>query len=121
MLSAQAAYAAPGISKPAVDPLISLSVLGTAQSRAAVCAGASAAAAAAAATAGQAAKPGCVLPVTDAAPPPPPPLAVAPPPAGPGIGTLPLLLGLAALIGIAALILSGDDDSDGDLTPVSPS
>jgi hypothetical protein len=37
-----------------------------------------------------------------------------------GIGTLPLLLGLAAIIGVAALVLSGDDDNDGDVTPVSP-
>jgi hypothetical protein len=31
-----------------------------------------------------------------------------------------LLLGLAALIGIAALLLLGDGDGDGDATPVSP-
>ena len=38
LLSAQAAYAAPALNRStSVDPLVSLSVLGTAQSRAAVC------------------------------------------------------------------------------------
>jgi len=70
--------------------------------------------------------PGCVLPVT--APPPapvaaevaPPPVVAPPPPAGSGIGALPLLLGLAALVGVAVLIASGDDNDNGDLIPVSP-
>jgi hypothetical protein len=123
LISSQAAYAAPSLTKPIVDPLVSLSVLGTAQSRTAVCAaGASAAAAGAAVAAAQAAPPGCVLPVT--APPPTPVTQVAPaplPPApGPGIGTLPLLLGLAALLGVAAWLILRDDDGDGDLTPISP-
>jgi hypothetical protein len=42
------------------------------------------------------------------------------PAAGPGIGTLPLLLGLAAIVGLAALLLSSGGDGDGDITPVSP-
>lgn len=119
-MTAQTAYAA-----PTIDPLVSLSAFGTVQSRAAVCAaGASAAAAGAAAV--QSAAPGCVLPVTEAPPPPvaqpapPPPAVVEPVPSGGlGIGTLPLLLGLAAIAGLAAWLLS-KDDNDGDLSPVSP-
>ena len=69
MLAGSAASAAPRT----VDPLVALSVFGTSESRAAVCAaGAQAAAAAGAAMAAQAAtgQAGCVLPVMDAAPPP---------------------------------------------------
>lgn len=122
-LSSQAVYAAPTPSP--IDPLVSLAVLGGAQSHSAVCGGSAATTAAAAAA--QAAPPGCVLPVT--APPPPPPIAEpAPPPPPPvvetaapkSIGTLPILLGLAALIGIAALIISNNDNNNGDVTPVSP-
>jgi len=124
LLSGQTASAA----APRIDPLVSLSALGTAQSRAAVCAAGASAAAAGAATAGaasvaQSPAPGCVLPVTDPAPvaaAPPAPL-VAPAAAAPkGIGTLPLLLGLAAIVAAAALILSKDGDDGGDLTPISP-
>ena len=122
LLAAQPATASAATTAPRVDPLVTLSVFGTAQSRAAVCAG-STAAAAAAATAMQSPAPGCVFPVTAAPPPPavgqavPPPMA---PVAGPGIGTLPLLLGLAAIVGLAALLLSSGDDGDGDITPISP-
>jgi hypothetical protein len=68
------ASAAPAVSGPS-NPLVTLSVFGSAQSRAALCAAGSAAAAAAAAgtaIAAQAAAPapGCVLPIADAAPPP---------------------------------------------------
>ena len=116
LLSGQAMAAA---SAPRLDPLVSLSVLGTTQSRVAVCAGSIAAAAA---TAAQAPPAGCVLPIT--APPPPPPVVTEPvspppPPGDGGIGTWPLLLGLAALVGLAALLLL-DDDGDGDLEPISP-
>ena len=121
LISAQAAYAAPAQITPTVDPLISLSVLGTAQSRSAVCAAGTAATAGAAA---QAAPPGCVLPVTA---PPPAPVAqtvappVAPLAAGPGkeIGMLPILGGLAVLAAIAAFFLLDDDDDD-ELEPISP-
>lgn len=117
LLSGQAVAAS---SAPRLDPLVSLSVLGTAQSRAAVCAGSLAGAAAVAA---QAPAPGCVLPVTTPPPAPPPPVTEGvlppPPPPGGGIGIWPLLLGLAAIVGVAALILSGDD-GDGDLEPISP-
>jgi len=43
--------------------------------------------------------------------------------AGGGIGVLPLLLGLAALAGVAALLLGrGGDDDDDDIVarPISP-
>jgi hypothetical protein len=122
-LSSQAAYAAPVLSP--VDPLVSLAVLGGTQSHSAVCAGSTAATAAATAAA-QAAAPGCVLPIT--APPPPPPVAEAVPPPPPvvetaapkSIGTLPLLLGLAAIIAVIALIISNNDNGNGNPTPVSP-
>jgi hypothetical protein len=129
MLASSAATAAPAIPRT-VDPLVALSVFGTSESRAAVCAaGAQAAAAAGAALTAQAApaQPGCVLPVVDAPPPPvvteavPPPPAVAPvaPPGG-GIGALPLLLGLAAIVAIAAIVLKHDDE-DGEINlPISP-
>ncbi len=123
LLSAQAAYAAPTPRAPApMDPLVALSVFGTAQSSANVCA-AGTAAAAAAATAAQGA-PGCVLPVTS--PPPPPPVvgeAVIPPPPPPVVPAFSPLLGLLgalALVAIAAAVLGGSGDSEGDLTPVSP-
>ena len=121
LLSAQIATAAP---VPRIDPLVSLSALGTAQSRSAVCAaGASAAIAAGAAAAQAAPAPGCVLPVTGT--PVASPVSQAPPPfveaaAPAGIGTLPLILGLAAIVAAAALLLSDDDDGEGDLIPISP-
>ena len=125
LLSAQAVYAAPPRSSFAVDPLVSLSVLGTAQSRAAVCAAGTSAAVAAGAAAAQAA-PGCVLPVqapavAPVAEPVPPPLAPAVAPApGKEIGMLPILGGLALLAAIAAYFILDDDDDDGDLEPISP-
>ena len=128
MLGASAASAAPRT----VDPLVALSVFGTSESRAAVCAaGAQAAAAAGAALAAQAAPgQGCVLPVMDAvtppvvteAAPPPPPAAVAPVAVagGSSIGALPLLVGLAAIVAFAAIVLK-NNDSDGEINlPISP-
>ena len=122
-LSSQAVYAAPARSP--IDPLVSLAVLGGTQSHSAVCAGSTAATAAATAAA-QAAAPGCVLPVT--APPPPPPIAETVPPPPPvveaaapkSIGTLPLLLGLAAIIAVIALIISSNDNGNENPTPISP-
>ena len=127
MLGASAASAAPRT----VDPLVALSVFGTTESRAAVCAaGAQAAAAAGAALAAQAApgQTGCVLPVMDAAPPPvvteaaPPPAAVAPVAVGGGgtIGALPLLVGLAAIVAIAAVVLKHNDRNGEINLPISP-
>jgi hypothetical protein len=129
MLAGNAASAAPRT----VDPLVALSVFGTSESRAAVCAaGAQAAAAAGAAMAAQAAtgQAGCVLPMMDAAPapvvteaaPPPPPATIAPVAVagGSGIGVLPLLLGLVTIAAIAAVALKGND-SDGEINlPISP-
>jgi hypothetical protein len=128
MLGASAVSAAPRT----VDPLVALSVFGTSESRAAVCAaGAQAAAAAGAALAAQAAPgQGCVLPVMDATPPPvvteagppPPPAGVAPVAVagGSSIGALPLLLGLAAIVAFAAIVLK-NNDSDGEINlPISP-
>ena len=72
-------------------------------------------------------QPGCVLPVVDAAPPPvvtepppPPAAAVAPAAVGGGIGALPLRVGLAAIVAIAAVVLK-HNDSDGEINlPISP-
>ena len=71
-------------------------------------------------------QPGCVLPVVDAVPPPvvteppPPAAAVAPAAVGGGIGALPLLVGLAAIVAIAAVVLK-HNDSDGEINlPISP-
>lgn len=126
LMAGSAASAAPR----SIDPLVALSVFGTSESRAAVCAaGAAQAAAAAGAAMAQAAgtQPGCVLPVVDAAPPPvvtepppPPAAAVAPAAVGGGIGALPLLVGLAAIVAIAAVVLK-HNDSDGEINlPISP-
>lgn len=90
----------------------------------AVVGAASTAAATAATTATQpGAAPGCVFPAVDA---PPPPVVDAGPlstpaaaSAGGGIGLLPLLLGLAALAGVAALLLA-DGDNDSDEVSISP-
>ena len=126
LMAGSAASAAPR----SIDPLVALSVFGTSESRAAVCtAGATQAAAAAGAAMAQAAgtQPGCVLPVVDAAPAPvmaepapPPAAAVAPAAVGGGIGALPLLLGLAAIVAVAAVVLS-KSDKDGQINlPISP-
>ena len=103
LISTQA-YAAPAATTaPAVDPLVSLSMLGTTQSRAAVCAtGAS-----------------CVLPTTMAA-------ATTTAAAqdyddddGKNAAWIWIVGGGVLLAILIALILSGGD-GDGDLTPVSP-
>ena len=120
LLVAQTAHAAPVRS---IDPLVTLSAMGTAQSNSAVCAAGANAAAAGAAVA-QAPATGCVLPVTGS---PPPvvgetvaPVAVAPAPvAAAGIGVWPILLGLVALAAIGLAISKGGG-GDGDLAPVSP-
>jgi hypothetical protein len=124
LLASSAASAAPRT----IDPLVALSVFGTSESRAAVCAaGANAAAAAGAAVAAQAgaARSGCVLPVVDAPPPPvvteaappPPPMAVAPVAAAGSV--FPLLLGLAAVV-IAAVVLKHNDSNGTINLPISP-
>lgn len=124
LLSAQAVHAVPLNSRLAVDPLVSLSVLGTAQSRSAVCAaGAAAVAAGAAAAQGLVPATNCVLPITGPRPAPPVTTSTLPPPPPPGgMGFNPLLgiLGALLLIGLGAAFLLGDDDADGNLEPISP-
>jgi len=100
MLSSQAVYAAPVATQAtAVDPLVSLSMLSTTQSSSSEVLAASLATSAAAAQ-------------------------DAPPPASysgePKSMTLPLILGLLAIIGISVAILSGGGNGHGDLTPISP-
>lgn len=109
-----------------ISPLVALSAFGTQASSSAVCAAALQGATTVAAAA-QASAPGtgCVLPVVDAPvpvaqPAPPPPLPVYAVAEEPGFGLLPVLLGLAAIAGIAALVLSDDDDGDIDLPGLSP-
>ena len=101
------------------SPIITLSVLGSGVSAAALCG-------AAAASFAQAPTGGCVLPAVDAPPPvavvEPPPLApVVYPAAVPVASTgflVPLIGGLAALVGILALIGFGKDNpKGGGLTP----
>ena len=127
LLASSAATAAPA-ARTTIDPLVIVSVFGTAQSRAAVCAAgaAQAAAAAGAAVAAQAGSQGCVLPVMDVvAPPPvaealpPPALAMAPSATSGGVGVLPLLAGLAAIAAAAAILFKGSDDGTINL-PIPP-
>jgi hypothetical protein len=113
LISTQAVYAAPQAHRAVgVDPLVSLSVLGTTQSRASLVA--AAAVVQDAPPAVQTCPDGSVIPVTATCSPPPGP------PPGHGIGALPLVLGLVVFLGLVALIASGNGDSHGDLTPVSP-
>jgi hypothetical protein len=114
LISTQAVYAAPqGHRAVGVDPLVSLSVLGTTQSRASLVA--AAAVVQDAPPAVQTCPDGRVIPVTDRCE-----TGAVVPPHGNGIGALPLVLGLVVFLGLVALIASGNGDSDGDLTPVSP-
>jgi hypothetical protein len=112
LLSAQAVYAAPAPTPvSSVDPLVSLSILGTQQSRAAVCATAA----------------GCDVPASMASASAATSAATAAAAAAQAEGTPkafnPLLLGLglAALIALVVAITSGgSSNGHGDLTPVSP-
>jgi len=125
-MAAKAPIAAPVASAFApmsISPFVALSAYGTMQSRSAVCATAVGAAGVAAAAEGQAA-PGCVLPVADPvapvaaeAAPLGVPAAVVPVAAGFGLGLGALLAGLVAVAGIAAVVLSGNDDGR---LPISP-
>ncbi len=105
-----------------ISPFVALSAYGTMQSRSAVCATAVGAAGASAAVEGQPAA-GCVLPVLDPVAPvvvetAPPAVFVPAAAPGFGFGIGALLAGLVALAGIAAVVLSNNDD-DGRL-PISP-
>ncbi|MEO6257006.1 MAG: hypothetical protein ABIO69_09370 [Sphingomicrobium sp.] len=99
-----------------IDPLVALSVFGSAQSRSAMCAATAAAVTAAAAQLPHAAQ-GCVLPVADAPPPPvvseapPPPLDAAPAPVlAASTSLLPFFVGLGV---VAALVLLLDRGNSG--------
>lgn len=122
-VASPAAAAASNHAQANLSPWVALSAFASSGSSAALCAGA---ASAAASSAAQGAAPGCVLPVVDA----PPPIAetpapealapaVAPVAASQGIGALPILLGLAALAGLAAILLASDDDGDDEIA-ISP-
>ena len=105
-----------------ISPFVALSAYGTMQSRSAICGVAVGAAGVAAAGEGQAA-PGCVLPVLDPAVPvvvdtAPVGVPVAVPVAsGFGFGIGALLAALVAAAGIAAVLLTGNDDGR---LPISP-
>lgn len=131
MLAGSASAAAPR----SIDPLVALSVLGSNESYAAICAvGAAQAASAVTSVASStqgAASGGCVLPVVDAAPPPvvaegPPPPVVAAAPITTAGSVLPLLVGLAAVVAAAALIAKSDSNGrlilpfPPDGVPISP-
>lgn len=115
--SAAPAFASTG--PAAGSPLVTLSVFGSASSRAALCAATSAAVAGAATTAAVQPQQGCVLPAVDAPPPavvsevPPPPMAPYAVAAEPGMNIWPLLASLAAF-SVAFFLLDdvflGDDD-----------
>ncbi|MEO8177117.1 MAG: hypothetical protein ABI626_10725 [Sphingomicrobium sp.] len=96
-----------------IDPLVALSVFGSAQSRSAMCAATAAAVTAAAA---QLPAQGCVLPVADTPPPvvseaPPPPLEGVPAPMlAASASLLPFFVGLGA---VAALVLLLDRGNSG--------
>ena len=126
MLGSTAATAAPAAAPRMVDPLAVVSIFGTADSVAAICAGSSAATAAgtAATTAGQTPGAGCVLPVVDAPPPvveTAPPEALVPPVSTTGgIAAFPLLAGLAAIVGLAAIFLVHDNANSEINLPISP-
>jgi hypothetical protein len=112
LLSAQAVYAAPTPTRAsAVDPLVSLSVLGTQQSRTAVCAAAAPGAACTIPAAMASTTAASAAAAAAAQDQPPPPKA---------LGVWPILLGLAALIAVLVAITSGGSDGHGDLTPISP-
>ena len=124
LLTSSVASAAPAFASAApaaANPLVTLSIIGSATSRAALCAASTAAVAGAAATtSAQAATPGCVLPAVDAAP--PPVVENVPPPAAPfvvaepGMNIWPLLATLAAFSAVFFLlddaILGDDGDAD---------
>lgn len=120
LLASAPAAAAVKAAPPVYSPWVAFSALASTPSSQALC-GVSSAAAAGAAVQGAS---GCVFPVTDA--PDAAPVAEAAPvavpaavTAGGGVGILPLLLGLAALAGAAALLLAGDDDGDTQIS-ISP-
>lgn len=129
--AAASAVTSPAIGAHQVSPFVALSLFGSAQAQAALCATTAASAAAAAGAAAaqtMGAQPGCVLPVVDAPPPAvmtqmPPPVMVAPlAPAVPAASgsIFPLLLGLAGVAAVIAYIVTRDDKGGSVNFPVPP-
>lgn len=112
LLASSAAAAVP----QTVDPLVALSLLGTSESRAALCAGSAAKNKTADEAHHPRARPGCVLPeiATPPAPPSPSPVVVSG-----GVGQLPLYVGLAAVAALSVVIRHSDSDGEINL-PISP-
>jgi hypothetical protein len=121
MVSAAPAQAAAQAQAQLVSPWAALSAVASPSSSAALCASSSSASAS---STSQDTAPGCVLPLLDA--PAAAPVATgavptAAPLAGAGFNVVPLLLGLAALAGLAALVLGGNSDDDVIVgRPISP-
>jgi len=125
LLSTQAVYAAPFASaSTSVDPLVSLSVLGTPQSRAAVCGNATTPGAMSSAVFRDSSG-GCTVSLAMASA----PMGIAAAGAAATaqddsssghIGVLPILLGLGLLAAAIVAITSGGGSGKGDLSPVSP-
>ena len=117
-----AASAATTAPVPSISPMVALSAFAAAGSGNILCATAVQGAATVSAAAQAAPGSGCVLPIVDQ----PVPVAqqVAPEayvPAPQGrIGLLPLLGGLAAIVGLAALLMINDNDGEIRLPPISP-
>jgi hypothetical protein len=109
LVSTQAVHAAPVATAPAVDPLVTLSLFATAQSRAAVCGlGATCAAVIPAGTAVAGASPAVSASAAATA------QDSRRDPRGKQLPMLALILGFMIAVAIAAALLAGDDD------PVSP-
>ena len=102
-----------------VNPLVAVSVFGTQASAQTVCANTASAAAAAGAAVAAQGQAGCVLPAVDTPPPTAIEQSVVPSETRYGIGIAPIILGLLGIAALAALIMGGDDDDNGD-TEVSP-
>ena len=123
-----ASAAVPRSLPTAYSPIVTLSILGSGISAAALCGAAASSAAAYSATSSQAPVGGCVLPAVDAPPPvavvePAPPLPAPYPvaaalPASTGF-LVPLIGGLAALVGVLALIGFGKGNPRGG-GPIPP-
>lgn len=120
MMSSQsvAAFAAaPGH----VDPLVALSALGTPQSRAAVCGGDSVRINGVAQVTHAALRTDCSLPVTNASMTTAADAQPAPPYEAPaGFAWVPVLVGGVLVLTLVAIIISNNNNGDGNLTPVSP-
>jgi hypothetical protein len=119
--SSTAATAATTSPVSSISPLVALSAFSATGSGSVICAAAGAAAVSAAAEAAPGT--GCVLPVVDQpvpAPVQPAPASYVPPPPHAGIGLLPLFGGLAAIVALAGLLMSGHHNGDIDLPLLGP-